>query len=265
MAKPLFSLVNASAGYGRNLIFSELELTLPAGQVIALCGPNGSGKSTALRCMRRLLPLQAGSVELEGRDLADWKSRDLARAVAMLSQSPEAPDELPVRELVQLGRYAYRRLLTGPNEQDRQASERALKVTSMTELADTPIGSLSGGQVQRAWIAMVLAQEAPTIFLDEPTNHLDIAHALDVLELIVELNRKESRSFVVVLHDLNLAARYSDHVVLFSNGKVAAQGTVTEVFTKDIISRTFGIDCELLWPEAANHPIIVPHKRRAAE
>lgn len=261
MDETLFCLDKASAGYGRKLIFQELDLILPAGEIIALCGPNGSGKSTALRSMRRLLPLQSGRIDLKGRDISAWSGRDLARAIAMLSQHPEAPEELPVRDLVQLGRYAYRTLMGSTTAEDRRACDHALHVTGMTELADTPLGSLSGGQVQRAWIAMVLAQDAPTIFLDEPINHLDIAHALDVLELIVHLNRNEGRSFVVVLHDLNLAARYADHIVLFNEGRVAAQGTVQQVFTRETISAHFGIECQLLWPDGMDRPIIVPHPR----
>ncbi|MCE0505899.1 ABC transporter ATP-binding protein [Roseivivax sp. GX 12232] len=254
---PLFELSRASAGYGRSLVFEDLDLTLPAGCVIALCGPNGSGKSTALRSMRRLLPMTGGRILLSGHDLKDWTAKTLARTVAMLAQSPDAPEEMSVRDLVMLGRYAHRRPLSGATAADDRACAEALEATGMTSHAASAIGALSGGQAQRAWIAMVLAQEAPTILLDEPTNHLDIAHALDVLELIRRMNREQGRNVVVVLHDLNFAARYADHVVLFEEGAVAAQGSVPEVLTEATISRVFGVDCRVLHPEGHARPIIV--------
>lgn len=257
MPDPLFEMSRASAGYGKSLVFEGLDLTLPAGCVIALCGPNGSGKSTALRSMRRLLPVSEGSILLSGRDLKDWTAKTLARTVAMLAQSPDAPEEMPVRDLVMLGRFAHRRTLAGPSAADHLACDRAVEATGMAPFARTPIGALSGGQAQRAWIAMVLAQEAPTILLDEPTNHLDIAHALDVLELVRRLNREQGRNVVVVLHDLNFAARYADHVVLFDRGRIAAQGDVAEVLDEPTINRVFGVDCRVHRLEGHDRPVIV--------
>ncbi|MFV0292998.1 MAG: ABC transporter ATP-binding protein [Paracoccus sp. (in: a-proteobacteria)] len=258
MHEPLFQITTASAGYGKSLIFHDLNLTIPKGCITALCGPNGSGKSTVLRSMRRLLPLSAGQAALNGRALGEWREKDLARALAMLAQSPDAPAEMNVHDLVMLGRFAHRHSLAGSSKTDQTACQQALAATGMTGLAMTPIGALSGGQKQRAWIAMVLAQEAPAILLDEPTNHLDISHTLDVLELVCDLNREGRRSFVVVLHDLNLVARFADHVVLFNHGQIAAEGPVREVLTESIISETFGIDCRILWPEGLGYPVIVP-------
>lgn len=264
MPEPLYSLAGASAGYGRQLIFEALDLTLPAGCVIALCGPNGSGKSTALRSMRGLLPLSAGAIHLSGQNLRDWSAKTLAGQVALLTQSPDAPEDMAIRDLVMLGRFAHRRPLAGPSARDHAACARAIAATGLTQMQDTPLGALSGGQAQRAWIAMVLAQEAPTILLDEPTNHLDIAHALDVLELVRRLNREEGRNIIVVLHDLNFAARYADHVVLFQNGQVAAQGAVETVLTEPVISEVFGVDCRVLRPEGHDRPVIVALPRQTA-
>lgn len=257
MPEPLYRISRAAAGYGKSLVFDDLDLTLPAGRVIALCGPNGSGKSTALRAMRRLLPVSNGTISLSGKELKDWTAKTLAQAVAMLAQSPDAPEEMLVRDLVLLGRFAHRRTLTGPSVADRKACDQAIEATGLSDFTETPIGALSGGQAQRAWIAMVLAQEAPTILLDEPTNHLDIAHALEVLELIRRLNRKEGRNVIVVLHDLNFAARYADHVVLFDRGRIAAQGAVFDVLTKEMISKVFGVDCMLMRPDGYERPVIV--------
>ncbi|PQO24847.1 Fe(3+)-dicitrate ABC transporter ATP-binding protein [Rhodobacteraceae bacterium WD3A24] len=258
MPEALARLSDVTAGYEGHLVFDGLDLTIPAGQVVALCGPNGSGKSTALRVMRRLITPQSGAVEAVGKPLGDWGAKDLARQIAMLSQSPDAPDELRVRDLVMLGRFPHRRAFRGPAQQDHDAVEQALRRTEMSDLGERPIAALSGGQLQRAWIAMVLAQEAPAILLDEPTNHLDLAHSLEILELLRSLNREEGRSFVVVLHDLNMAARYADHIVMFRAGRVAASGATGEVMTEEIIARVFGIDCSLFDHPLLGCPIVVP-------
>ena len=226
-------------------MFESLSLEIPRGQVTALCGPNGCGKSTALKAMRRVLPLAGGEVQLKGRPLADWSARALARELAMLSQAPSAPEEMTVRDLVSLGRYAHRPALGGLAANDKAAVAGALRATDIADLAERPIGALSGGQLQRAWLAMVVAQEAPAIFLDEPTNHLDIAHALETLELVRGLCAGGGKTVVVVLHGLNLAARYADRLVFFRDGRIAAEGAVAEVFRAETIREVFGIECEV--------------------
>ncbi|WP_068310085.1 ABC transporter ATP-binding protein [Polycladidibacter hongkongensis] len=246
MPDTLFQMQAASAGYDGHPVFEGLDLSLPSGKVIAFCGPNGSGKSTALRSLRHLLPLSSGNIQLLGRDLKDWSARELAKNIALLTQTPEAPEDTLVKDLVMMGRFAHRKPFTGPSALDKAACEEALLATGMTKLAQTPIGSLSGGQAQRAWIAMVLSQQSHTILFDEPTNHLDIAHALDVLELVHRMNRQQGRNIIVVLHDLNLAARYADHVVLFEKGQIAKQGSVTEVLNETTISQVFNITCKIL-------------------
>ena len=258
MADDLARLTGVSAGYREHVVFRDLDLTLPRGRVVALCGPNGSGKSTALRVMRRLVGADAGEVEIAGRDVRRWSAKNLARAVAMLSQTPEAPAEMSVADLVMLGRYAHRSFLGGTTDLDRAAVHRAVAATELGDLVDRPLGQLSGGQLQRVWLAMTIAQESPVIFLDEPTNHLDLAHSLEILDLVRRLNRDEGRSFVIVLHDLNMAARYADHIVLFDAGRAVAQGHPREILTEERIAEVFDVRCAVIPHPAYDCPLVVP-------
>ncbi|MBW6496678.1 MAG: ABC transporter ATP-binding protein [Burkholderiaceae bacterium] len=262
MAEPFARLRDARADYDGTPALHDITLDLPEGKVIAFCGPNGSGKSTALRLMRGLHRPAGGQVEIAGRPLADWTARELARAVAMLSQSPEAPPELSVADLVMLGRFAHRGRFAGPTAADRAACDRALAATEMAALRARPIGQLSGGQIQRAWIAMTLAQDAPRIFLDEPTNHLDVAHAFEVLDLILRLNRDEGRSFVLVLHDLNMAMRHADHVVLFAEGRIVAAGPTRGTLTERRVAEVFGVACQIVHLPGDETPVLVPLPKR---
>jgi iron complex transport system ATP-binding protein len=258
MAEALARLRGVTARYDGVTALDLVDLDLPDGRITAFCGPNGSGKSTALRVMRRLHAPSNGTVEVVGRPLHDWSPKELAKSVAMLSQSPDAPPELTVQDLVRLGRFAHKRGFRGQQSEDRAACDRALEVTEMAHLAERPIGRLSGGQLQRAWIAMTIAQETPHILLDEPTNHLDVSHAFEVLELVKRLNRTEGRSIVLVLHDLNMAMRYADHVVLFDQGRVAVAGPTPSVLTEDRITEVFGIECRLIGIEGQDVPAVVP-------
>ena len=256
MPEPHIALREAAAGYDERLVFEDLWLDIPAGQVTALCGPNGCGKSTALKAMRRLLPLRQGAALLEDRPVSERSARALAREIAMLGQTPEAPGDLTVRDLAGLGRYAHASRFARLSA----AVDAALSAVDLAGLADRPIAALSGGQLQRAWLAMTVAQEAPAILLDEPTNHLDIAHALDTLHLVRRLAHGMGRTVVVVLHDLNLAARFADRLVLFKDGAVAGQGPVSEVFRPELISRVFDIDCEIVATSAG--PLLVPFSQK---
>ncbi|MCU0853723.1 MAG: ABC transporter ATP-binding protein [Rhodobacteraceae bacterium] len=265
MAEFLARLQSVTAAYDGTLALNAVTLDLPERRITAFCGPNGSGKSTALRLLRGLHRPAAGSVEIVGLPLPDWSARDLARAVAMLSQTPDAPPELTVGDLVMLGRFAHRGRFAGPTAEDRAACDRALAATEMGQFRERPIGQLSGGQLQRAWIAMTLAQNAPHIFLDEPTNHLDVAHAFDVLDLIARLNRTEGRSFVLVLHDLNMALRYADDVVLFDRGRVVVAGPTAEVLTEARVEEVFGIRCRIMSVPGESLPVIVAIAKMTAE
>ena len=257
MTEPFACLRAVTARYDRVTALDLVDLDLPEGQITALCGPNGSGKSTALRVLRGLHDADAGEVEVAGRPLRDWTPGGLAREVAMLSQSPDAPPELTVQDLVRLGRFAHRKRFSGRSGEDHAACARALEATEMAELADRPIGRLSGGQLQRAWIAMTIAQDAPRIFLDEPTNHLDVAHAFEILELVRRLNRAEGRSIVLVLHDLNMAMGYADHVVLFDEGRVVSSGPTSETLTERTVADIFGVRCRIIELDRHEGPVLV--------
>lgn len=250
---------SAIIGYRDKAVFDNLSLDITGGCITGFCGPNGCGKSTALKAIRRILPVTGGEIRLMDRALPMWPAKDLARELAMLSQSPEAPHELTVRDLIGLGRYAHRSAFSGLGPADRSAIETALSATSVDHLADRAIGSLSGGQLQRAWIAMILAQEAPIILLDEPTNHLDVAHALETLNLVRRLCDEEGKTVVTVLHDLNMAARFCDEIVFFRDGVVHERGGVSEVFRTDVIETVFGIACEIRPDGPGNRPYFLAH------
>lgn len=254
-------LSKVTATYAGAKALDTVNLDLPAGKVIAFCGPNGSGKSTALRTLRGLHAPDQGHIEVIGQLIETWRPKALAREIAMLSQSPSAPMDMTVADLVMLGRYAHRGRFSVTTQADHTAVTRALSATNLTDFSNRRLGQLSGGQAQRAWIAMVLAQDAPHIFLDEPTNHLDIAHALDILELVSDLNRNAERDFVIVLHDLNHAMRYADEVVLFDKGCIAAAGPTQEVLTEPMIRQVFDIDCRIIQIDAATRPVVVPLSR----
>ena len=254
-----FHLADVDAGYADRAVFNDLTLSLPSGRISVLVGPNGCGKSTALRLMRRLLKPSDGTIRLEQLDILRLSGRDLARRVALLTQSPSAPDELTVRQLVALGRFPHRRVFAGLGPADTKAVDTALRSCDLDGLSERPIGALSGGQRQRCWIAMVLAQDAPAILLDEPTNHLDMAHQLDCLELVSRLNQQLGRTVVLVMHDLNLAARYADHMVMLRDGKVVAEGTPAALMTEATIRDVFDIECRVFDDPIHLRPLCVPY------
>lgn len=244
--------------YDRAEILKELDLAIPAGQITSLVGRNGCGKSTLLRALARLLKPKVGAVYLDNRSIFTMSTREVAKHLGILPQSPTAPEGLSVRELVAQGRYPHQGWLQQWSAEDERLVEKALASTRMTELADRPLDSLSGGQRQRAWIAMVLAQGTEILLLDEPTTYLDMAHQVDVLDLLYELNQNEGRTIVMVLHDLNLAARYSHHLVAVREGKVYAQGAPSEVMTEAMVRDVFGMDCCILKDPVAGTPLCIP-------
>ncbi|WP_208354599.1 MULTISPECIES: ABC transporter ATP-binding protein [Paracoccaceae] len=258
MPEPLITIDAGIMGYRDMTVFNGLTLSIPKGEVTALCGPNGCGKSTVLKAMRGIQPLSAGEVILDAMPLGQWSAKGLARTVAMLGQTPTAPEEMRVRDLVALGRYAHRKPFAGLDIGDHTAIDTALRATTMVALAETPLANLSGGQAQRAWLAMVLAQQSPVIFLDEPTNHLDISHALSTLSLVRQMARNGGKTVVIVLHDLNMAATVADRIVLFKSGQVAAEGPVKEVLTSQNIETVFDIPCAVMTRPDSNLPLVVP-------
>lgn len=233
-------------GYDRQVVVPGLSLTVPAGRVTAIVGANGCGKSTILKACARILRPMGGAVSLDGDDVHALPTRALARRLSILPQAPAAPEALTVRELVSYGRYPHRRWLGPPHPDDGPMVDWALAATATAEFADRPVAALSGGQQQRVWIAMTLAQGADVLVLDEPTSHLDTCHQLEVMELLARLNRDMGKTVVMVLHDLNLAARYAHHVVAIKAGEVVAAGPPAEVVTERHLWTVFGIRARVI-------------------
>ncbi len=251
--------------YGHDTVLDALSLPVPAGKVTVLAGPNGCGKSTLLRAIRRLHQGQRGQILLDGFDIGALGAKDLARQIGLLAQSPSAPPDMSVEELVRLGRYPHQAMLQPWSEKDGAAVNRAMGGTGVDNLRHRRIGSLSGGQLQRAWIAMVLAQETEVICLDEPVNHLDMAHQLDCLDLVAKLNREDGRTIVLVLHDLNLAARYADQLVFVYEGRVRALGQPEALMTPELLAEVFEVDAAIMTDPVHGRPICIPRGRAKAK
>lgn len=258
---PMARYASAELGYGTVKVFEELDLDLEAGEITVFCGPNGCGKSTALKALRRMLKATSGDIFLGETPISELPNKQLAREMAMLTQSPAAPDELLVEQLVAMGRYAHQRQFYAASDADRAAIEFALAACNLTDLAKRPLGAISGGQLQRAWLATILAQDAPIILLDEPTNHLDITHQIETLELIKKLNVEQNRSIVLVLHDLNLAARYADRMIMFKHGSIFAQGTPEQVMREEIIDEVFSVSCKVIPDPVHAKPLCISYPR----
>ncbi|KZY31030.1 iron dicitrate ABC transporter ATP-binding protein [Roseovarius sp. HI0049] len=254
-------MLEASAltlSYDGRPVIEALDLSLPDDKVTAIIGPNGCGKSTLLKALARILHAESGRVMLDGEDMTHIAPRALARRLAILPQSPRAPEGIRVADLVRRGRLPWRGLLSPWREEDREACEGALAAVGMAELADRDLAELSGGQRQRAWLALVLAQGTPWLLLDEPTTYLDLTHQMEVLGLLRRLNRRSGTAVVSVLHDLNLAARYSDHLVLLANGGLVAAGTPDTVLTPANLSSAFGLRAQVMPDPVTGTPMVVP-------
>jgi iron complex transport system ATP-binding protein len=247
-----------SLAYDQTVIIENLDLTIPQGKVTALVGSNGCGKSTLLRGISRLLKPSTGGVLLNSNDIWKLPTKELAKQLGILPQGPTAPEGLTVHELVAQGRYPHQGWLQQWSPEDEQVTLDALRITGISEFADRPVDTLSGGQRQRAWIAMTLAQDSDIILLDEPTTFLDLAYQIDVLDLLHELNRERHKTIVMVLHDLNHACRYADHLVAVSGGKIRAQGHPAEVVTEKIVLEVFGIECHIMPDPITQTPLVIP-------
>ncbi|KVS36058.1 ABC transporter ATP-binding protein [Burkholderia ubonensis] len=247
-----------TVGYRDHVVIDGLDLSITAGRVTALCGPNGCGKSTLLRTLAGLQPALAGHVDVNGKPLASFKRRALARELTMLAQFNQIPSGLTVRELVAYGRYAYGGFLRGLSRDDHVAIDEALETSGLAGDACRDVGALSGGERQRAWIAMALAQQAPIVLLDEPTTYLDIHHQLDILDALRALNRARGLTIVWVLHDLNQAAAYSDEIVLMRAGRVVAQGSPDAMLDPARLRAAFGVEMLKLAHPRTGAPMCVP-------
>ncbi|MEO1519982.1 MAG: ABC transporter ATP-binding protein [Cyanobacteria bacterium J06633_2] len=250
--------------YDRVTVIQELDLAIPTGKITALVGPNGCGKSTLLKGLGRLIKPRSGVVYLDGKAIAHQPTKAIARQLGLLPQSPVAPEGLTVKELVAQGRYPYQTWLQQWSKADEMAVEHALITTEMRELSDRSLDTLSGGQRQRAWIAMTLAQDTDILLLDEPTTFLDLAHQVEVLDLLYDLNQSQNRTIVMVLHDLNQACRYADNLMTLRDGKVYAQGAPREVMTEEMVHDVFGIDSRIISDPVSGTPMCIPIGRKAA-
>lgn len=239
-------------------VATGLTVEIPDERITAIVGPNACGKSTLLRALSRLLRPRAGKVVLDGQAIHQLPTKEVARRLGLLPQSPAVPDGLTVEDLVARGRHPHQQLLRQWGRTDEAAVEEALAVTRTAALRRRPLDELSGGQRQRAWIAMVLAQQTPILLLDEPTTFLDLAHQLELLDLVADLNHRHGCTVVMVLHDLNHAARSSHHLVALCDGAVAAHGPPAEVVTPEVVRRVFGVDSHVLADPATGGPVLVP-------
>ncbi|GAB3596382.1 ABC transporter ATP-binding protein [Angustibacter peucedani] len=253
-----------SLAYDERTVVHEVDLALPPGAVTVVVGANASGKSTLLRGLARLVRPSAGAVLLDGRSVHELPTREVARTLGLLPQSPVAPEGITVADLVGRGRYPHQGWLRRWTAADDEAVGRAMAATSTLELADRDVDELSGGQRQRVWIAMALAQETDVLLLDEPTTFLDVAHQVEVLDLVTDLNRARGTTVVMVLHDLNLAARYADHLVALRHGVVVAEGAPSEVVSEQLVQDVFGLPCRVVPDPVSGTPMVVPVGRHRA-
>ncbi|MEM9485414.1 MAG: ABC transporter ATP-binding protein [Cyanobacteria bacterium P01_F01_bin.116] len=248
--------------YDGNPIIEGLDLAILSGKITVLVGPNGCGKSTLLKGLGRLLKPQQGVVYLDSTSIFKLPTKKVAQQLGLLPQGPTAPEGLTVRELVAQGRYPYQSWLQQWSEDDEKEVEAALAMTELQDFVDRPVDSLSGGQRQRAWIAMTLAQNTQILLLDEPTTFLDLAHQIEVLDLLYDLNQKEGRTIVMVLHELNQACRYGDHLITMKDGNVYAQGRPDNVMTETLVQDVFGLECRIVNDPVAGTPLCIPMGRK---
>jgi iron complex transport system ATP-binding protein len=249
--------------YDQRTIARNLDVAVPDRSFTVIVGPNACGKSTLLRALSRMLQPAAGTVLLDGQDIATLRAKALARTLGLLPQSSIAPDGISVAELVARGRYPHQGLLRQWSKEDERVVDEAMAATGVADLADRIVDELSGGQRQRVWIAMALAQQTPLLLLDEPTTYLDIAHQIEILDLCARLHEEEGRTLVAVLHDLNHAARYADHLIAMRDGQVVAVGAPRDIVTAQLVEEVFGLPCRVIDDPETGTPLVVPAARAA--
>jgi iron complex transport system ATP-binding protein len=255
------SAESLTLAYGDRTIVRGLDLQVPPGRITAVVGANGCGKSTLLRALARLISPKSGQVVLDGKAVHARPSKEIARTLGLLPQSPIAPEGIVVADLVGRGRHPHQKLLARFTAHDYRIVAQSLDATGVAEYADRSVDELSGGQRQRVWIAMALAQETDILLLDEPTTFLDVAHQIEVLDLLTDLNRERGTTIVMVLHDINLAARYADHLFAMRDGEVVADGPPAEVVTGALIREVFDLDALVVRDPVSGTPIVLPRGR----
>lgn len=257
----LFQAEQIVAGYDHKTILHGISLVIPSNKISVMIGANACGKSTLLKTLARLIKPTNGTVTLDGRPISKIPPKQLARVVGLLPQSPIVPEGISVADLVGRGRFPHQSLFSGWTKKDVEAVAEAMEIMNITELANRNIDELSGGQRQRVWIAMALAQQTDILFLDEPTTFLDITYQVEILDLLTDLNRKKGTTIVMVLHDINLSARYADYIFALSQGKLLAEGKPAEVITSSLVKDIFGLDCTVIPDPVSGSPMVIPKGR----
>lgn len=257
----VFGAKQLIAGYENKTIIHGIDLVIPDRQISVIIGSNGCGKSTLLKTMARLIKHTSGQVTLDGKPISQIPAKALARVIGLLPQSPIVPEGISVADLVGRGRFPHQSLLGGWSRKDYDAVAEAMEIMNITEFANRNIDELSGGQQQRVWIAMALAQQTDILFLDEPTTFLDITYQVEILDLLTDLNRKHGTTIVMVLHDINLSARYADHIFALHSGRLVAEGAPSEVITSGRVKEIFGLDCTVIPDPVSGSPLVVPRGR----
>ena len=257
----IFEAKNIVTGYDKKIIIDGIDITIPSNKISVIIGANACGKSTLLKTLARLIKPKSGEVIIDGKKITSMPSKELAKVLGLLPQSPVVPEGITVSDLVSRGRFPYQTLLKGMDQTDFDAVEEALEIMGITELANRSVDELSGGQRQRVWIAMALAQQTDILLLDEPTTYLDITYQVEILDLLTDLNRKRGTTIVMVLHDINLSARYADYIFALRKGKLIDQGTPSEVITSELIDKVFGLDCMVIKDPVSSSPFIIPRGR----
>ncbi len=258
MTTHTFQTENLQAGYDNKTILEAITLTIPANQISIIIGANGCGKSTLLKTMARLIKPLQGQVLLDSQSIHDIAPKQLAKTVGLLPQSPIVPEGITVADLVGRGRFPHQTLFKGWSTKDYEAVAEALEMMNITEFADRNIDELSGGQRQRVWIAMALAQQTDILFLDEPTTYLDITYQVEILDLLTDLNQKYGTTIVMVLHDINLSARYADYLFAVKEGQLIAEGAPKDIVTSALIKDIFSLDCQVIADPVSQTPLIIP-------
>lgn len=253
------STENLQIGYGDKVIVEGLNLQINKGEITTIIGANGCGKSTILKTIARVHPAKSGVIYLDGKMIHKIPTKEIAKKMAVLPQSPEAPSGLTVYELISFGRSPHQSGFGRLSNRDKDVIEWALNVTRLSEFAGQSVDALSGGQRQRAWIAMAIAQETDLLLLDEPTTYLDMAHQLEILQLLEKLNREEGRTIVMVIHDLNHAARFSHHMAAMRAGKLVKEGTAEEVMSPEVLKEVFQIDAVIVKDPLTKKPVCLSY------
>lgn len=246
------------SGYDKKVVVRDVNITIPNGKISVIIGANACGKSTLLKTMTRIIPPISGKVTLDGQPIREMNPKKLARICGLLPQTPIVPEGVTVSDLVARGRYPHRKMFARQTKDDLEAVTEAMEIMHIVDLADRGMHELSGGQRQRAWIATALAQQTDILFLDEPTTYLDINYQVEILDLMTDLNEKKNTTIVMVLHDINLSARYADYIFAMKNGEIIEEGAPSEIITEDLILKVFGMKSKVINDSVSGSPFVIP-------